>query len=273
MESKGVDALSNTTDAPEKDQTLILTLNQDQEGTGDANGTIKRLRDEIQALRVQKGELELRLDDARKKLHRAKADYRSLAAEAQHLEDELIGTEQDLAVAAFASKNFETEAARLKQSLEEQEDDVASLTTAKAAMETQISILKERLLYQEEVKALQAKIQALESKDIDLLVETMDSMEQLEAAVKHEIEITEARQQEMQQVVKALEETNIRLEMELAECRSQIDRHLEIQGGHDAVVAAKARRLKVSRVVAAATSVGTLAAVAAAVYLHCVMQR
>ncbi|KAG1368095.1 tropomyosin alpha-1 chain-like [Cocos nucifera] len=261
MGSKGDDALSNPGDAPEKDQTLILTLPQDQESAGDADGTIKNLRDEIQALRDQKGELELRLDDSRKKLHRAEADNHCLAAKAKHLEE-------DLAAAASSSKDFETETDSLKRALKDLEADVASLATAKAAKEAEISALGERLLSQEELEALQAEIRALERKDVDLRVEVRHSEEQRKAAVKEQVKITKARVEEGDLVVRALEEANARMKMELAECRSQIGRHLEMQGGRDVAVAAATRRLRVSQVVAVVASVGALAAVAVTVYLH-----
>ena len=217
--------------------------------------------DEIQALRVQKGELELRLDDSCKMLHCAEADNRSFAAEAKHLE-------KDLDAIAAASKDLETEADRLKRALKDVEAEAASLATAKATNVAEISALKERLASPEELEALRAEVRTLERKDIDLRVEVSDSVKQGEAAVEEQVKIVEAREGELQQVVKALEEANTRLEMELAECRSQIDRHLEMQGGHDAAVAAARRRLKVSQVVAAVASVGALAAVAVAVYLH-----
>ncbi|KAG1368093.1 putative tropomyosin alpha-1 chain-like [Cocos nucifera] len=82
------------------------------------------------------------------------------------------------------------------------------------------------------------------------------------------VKSTEAREEELQQAVKALDKTNTRLEMELAGFRSQIDRHLEIQGEHDAAVEAMARHLKVSWAVAVVAS-----AVAVAVYLRKVKQR
>nr|XP_019706774.1 tropomyosin alpha-1 chain-like [Elaeis guineensis] len=208
-----------------------LTLPRDQENAEDADGTIKRLRAKIQALWDVKRELELLHDDSRKKLHRAEADNRSLVAEAKQLE-------VDLAAIASASKDLDAETDCLKRALRDLEVD-----------EAEISALKEW-------------------KDIDLRVEVRDSGKRGEATVEEQVKITEAREGELQQVVKTLEEANTRLEMELAECRSQIDRHLEMQGGHDAAVAAARRRLKVSQVVAAVASVGALAAVAVAVYLH-----
>nr|XP_010911434.1 uncharacterized protein LOC105037472 [Elaeis guineensis] len=246
MESKADDSLSNPSDAPEKDQTLP----QDQERAGDADGTIKRLRDEIQALWVQKGELELQLDDSHKKLHRAMADNRSLATEARHLKEHL-------AAVASASKDFETETDRLKRALNDLEAVVASIAAARAANEAEISALKERLLFPEELEVLWAQIRALERKEIDLRVE-MCSVVLGEAAVEEQVKIMEARERELQQVVKSLEESNTRLEMELTEWRSQID----------AAVAAARRRLRVSQVLAAVASVGALAAVAVVVYLH-----
>ncbi|XP_008791213.1 tropomyosin alpha-4 chain-like [Phoenix dactylifera] len=282
MEGKDDGVVSNGSVALEKDEALIGTLDQDQEGgekekkaETDADGTIYLIGDEFQGLQAEKQELERQLDDARKELHRAEGENRSLAGQAHHLEGELVRTQEDLAAAASAAEDFEAEADHLKRAIKDLEADKASLIADKAALEAKISALEGRLLAAAEekegkVRALQAKAEELEMKVRDLTEGLRHSKEQAKEAVEEQAKIGAAREEELQQVIKALEETKTRLEGEHAEFCSNIDRNL---GERDAAVAAMEKGLNVAWVAAAVASVGAVAAGAVAVYLRKVGQR
>lgn len=272
MDGQDDGVLSNGSAAPEENQTLnptptsTPTLDQDKKGDGmekeiDAESTINLLRDEIQRLQSEKRELERRLDDVRREVHRTEADGRSLAAQAHRLEGEIVRIQEDLATATSAAEEFEAEADSLKRALKDAEAD-------KAALKAKLSDLEGQLLAaakgkDEEVRALQTKDEELEMKARDLTEALRLSKGQAKRAVDEQVKITAAREKQLEQVIKALEETNARLEEELAGFRSEIDRNLENEG--------EAAGLKVSWAVAA--SVGAVAVVAAAVYLRSVGQR
>lgn len=272
MEGNDDGVLSNGRFALEKDESLILTLDQDQEGDGekkaetDADGIMDVLRDEIRGLQADKREVERQLDDARKDLHRAEAENHSLAAQAHHLEGELVRTQEDLAAAVCAAEDFEAEANRLKRAIKDLEAD-------KAALEAKISALEGRLLAaaeeSKEVRALQVKAEGLEMKVRDLTEELRLSKEQGKEAVEEQAKIGAAREEELEQVIKVLQETKTRLEGELAGLCRNIDRNL---GERDDAVAAMENGLNVAWV-AMAASVGAVAVGAAAVYLRKVGQR
>ncbi|KAG1347011.1 centrosomal protein of 55 kDa [Cocos nucifera] len=280
MEGKDDGVLHNGSVAVEEDESLILTLDQYQEGDWekkaetDADGTIDLLRDEIQGLQVEKREVERHLEDARKELHRAETENRSLAAQAHRLEGELVRTQEDFAAATSAAEDFEAEVYRLKCAINDLEADKASLIADKAALEAKISVLEERLHAaaeeKEEVRALRAKADEFEMKVRDLTGELRLSKEQAKEAVEEQAKIGAAREEELEQVVRALEETKTRLEEELAGFCSNIDRNLRES---DAAVTAMENGLNVAWVAAAAASVGAVAAGAAAVYLHKAGQR
>ncbi|XP_010923349.1 uncharacterized protein [Elaeis guineensis] len=280
MEGQDDGVLYNGSVALEKDESLNLTLDQYQEGDWekkaetDADGTIDVLRDEIKGLQVEKQEVERQLEDARKELHRTEVENRSLAAQAHRLEGELVRIQEDFTTAASAAEDFEAEVYRLKCAIKDLEADKASLIADKTALEAKISVLEGRLLAaaeeEEEVRALRAKAEELEMKVRDLNDELRLSKEQAKEAVEEQAKIGAAREEELEQVIKALKDTQTRLEEELAGFCSNIDRNL---GESDATVTAMENGLNVAWVAAAAASVGAVVAGAAAVYLHKAGQR
>ncbi|XP_010924124.2 uncharacterized protein [Elaeis guineensis] len=277
MESKGDDVLSNPSDAPKKDQTPTLDQDQevDEEGKkagldadADSEGTINLLLDEIRALKAEKRELEVRLDDACKELHRVETDQRSIAAHAHVLEGKLAGTRRDL---ASTSEAFEALADHLNRALKDLEADKAELADANAMLEAEISALEVRLLAEVEVKevevpTLQTRANVLETRVIGLAEDLSRSKKRAEAAVREKVVIRELREEGLEQEIKALEETKNRLERELAGVRSQIEGHLEIQREHDAAVAGTTRAIQLLRVVAGVASLGALIVVGVTVY-------
>ncbi|EHA8592039.1 rootletin [Cocos nucifera] len=272
MERKGNAVPFNPSDAPKKDQTQTPTLDQDREGDGegkkadaDSDGTINLLLDEIRALKALKRELELRLDDVCKELHRVEVDNRSIASYAHFLEGKLAGTRRDLA------STSEAEDDRLKRGLKDLEADKAKLADANAALEAEISALKVRLLAAAEgkevdVPALRTKANLLETRVIGLTEDLRRSKEEAAAAVRQKVILRELQEEDLDQEVKALEETKTRLERELAGVRSQIEGHLEMQRKHDADVAATARVNQFFRVVAGVASLGALLVVGVTIY-------
>lgn len=148
-------------------------------------------------------------------------------------------------------------------------------SSTRSELEAEISTLEVRHLAAAKGKEVDdlALADLLEMKVLGLSEDLWHSMEQAEAIVKGLVEIRDAREEVLVQAVKALKETKTRLERELAGILSQIDRQVEIQGEHDAAVAAMASGLKVSRVVVAVASVGALAATAVMVCLRNIRQR